>query len=241
MRSARHGSLSGRPHERRALFAVAGLLFLAVFILRLKIDNSDHPITLLYALPIALLAIELGGRWGASAALLALGLFAVWDVMWSSELDLSVGDYVTLGACFLVVGGFVGALADRVRSASRSSERFWELSSDLLGAAGFDGYFKHINPAWERALGWTAMEFCSRPFVEFVHPDDRERTVAEAASLTSVGYETVVFENRYRCRDGSYGTILWGARSVPEEGLICSDPRSASCARLLSVTSVPVA
>ena len=76
-----------------------------------------------------------------------------------------------------------------------------------------------IRPGSGR-LGWTLEELRSQPFVEFVHPDDREQTEAEAASLTSADYETITFENRYRCKDGSYRTMLWSARSIPQEGLI---------------------
>lgn len=220
MRSAVEGASSSIAWRGRAsVFAVAGLLFAGVFALRLAIEDPDSPISLLYVLPIALLAVERGARWGLVAAALALGLFTVWDLASSPQHD-HVVDYLTRGAVFFVVGGFVGALADGLRHVSAESDRFWELSTDLLGIAGFDGYFKRVNPAWERILGWTAQEFCAQPFVEFVHPDDRERTAAEAAGLTRVGYETLVFENRYRCKDGGYRTILWGASSTPEEELI---------------------
>jgi PAS domain S-box-containing protein len=111
---------------------------------------------------------------------------------------------------------------------SAEGARFWELSTDLLCTAGFEGYFTRLNPAWERTLGWTLEELRSQPFVEFVHPDDRERTETEAASLTSVDYETIIFENRYRCKDGSYRTIVWGARSIPEEGLIYATGRDVT-------------
>ena len=129
----------------------------------------------MYALPIALLAVELGVGGGLAAAALALGLFAVWDLAWSPDLDQGAVDYLTRVVAFFILGGSVGALADRLRTVSAQSARFWELSTDLLCTVGFDGYFKRLNPAWERTLGWTLEELRSQPFVEFVHSDDREK------------------------------------------------------------------
>ena len=209
----------GHPRGRLIL-AVAALLFAGVFLLRLVVENPEHFVTLLYALPIAIVAVELGLAWGLAAAALALGLFGVWDAVWAGDNGGAVLEYFTRGTVFFVIGGFVGALADRLRRISADRARFWELSNDLLCTAGFDGYFKRLNPSWERTLGWTQQELRSRPFIEFVHPDDREDTETEAARLTSRGYQTVNFENRYRCKDGSYRTLRWSATSLPEEGQI---------------------
>ena len=85
--------------------------------------------------------------------------------------------------------------------------------------SGLDGVFTWMNPAWEATLGWTEQELCSRPFIEFVHPDDRERTIAETASLAE-GHRTVNFHNRYECKDGSYRHLMWSSVAVPEENII---------------------
>jgi PAS domain S-box-containing protein len=89
-------------------------------------------------------------------------------------------------------------------------ERFFDLSIDLLCQLGFDGYFKRLNPAWERTLGWSTFELTSRPFIEFVHPDDRERTLAQNREVRSGG-RALEFENRYRCKDGTYRWLRWNA------------------------------
>jgi PAS domain S-box-containing protein len=225
MRSAVGGGSPVAARFRRLLvLAAAGVLFTGVFLLRLADDDPSQTITLLYALPIGLLALELGAGWGLAAAALALGLFAGWDANWSPDKASAV-EYLTRGVAFFTLGALVGVLGDRFRMVSAESARFWYLAADLLLTAGFDGHFKRLNPAWERVLGWTAEELRAVPFVEFVHPDDRERTAAEAASLTNAGYETISFENRYRCKDGSYRDMLWVATSLPEEELIYATGR----------------
>jgi PAS domain S-box-containing protein len=219
--------VSLRRTDGAAWLAIAGLLFAAVFVGRIADKDPRVLITLLYVAPIAIVAVQRGVRWGLGSGALALGLFAVWDVGWNHH-GHSAWSYAARGAAFFVLGGVAGALADRVRTVSAQSIRFWELSRDLLGTAGFDGYFKHVNPAWQRTLGWSASEITSRPFVDFVHPDDREKTATEAASLTSADYETRTFQNRQRCKDGSYRTILWSATSIPEQGLIYAAGRDVT-------------
>ncbi|HVF63637.1 MAG TPA: PAS domain S-box protein [Casimicrobiaceae bacterium] len=90
----------------------------------------------------------------------------------------------------------------------RPDARFFNLSSALLVEAGFDGRFHRANAAWEQALGWTAAELTSRPWLDFVHPDDVAHTVAADERVRS-GTEVVEFENRYRHKDGSYRWISW--------------------------------
>jgi len=96
---------------------------------------------------------------------------------------------------------------------------FADLSLNLLCIAGTDGYFKYLNPAWETTVGYSRKELLSRPYIEFVHPDDRQATVSEAARVAS-GRSTLSFENRYRCKDGSYRWLLWSAIVRAEKGLI---------------------
>ncbi|KYF62254.1 PAS domain S-box protein [Sorangium cellulosum] len=98
-------------------------------------------------------------------------------------------------------------------------DRFFELSVDLVGIAGFDGYFKRIGRAWEQTLGFSREELLARPFLDFVHPEDHERTASESAKLLS-GNGTARFVNRYRCRDGSYLWIEWNSAIYPDAELV---------------------
>lgn len=85
-------------------------------------------------------------------------------------------------------------------------------SISLNAIAGFDGYFKRINPVWEKTLGYTLQELQDEPFISFVHPDDRSATIQATALLTN-GNNLSTFENRYRCKDGSYRWLLWTSSS----------------------------
>jgi len=103
-------------------------------------------------------------------------------------------------------------------------ERLFMLSIDLLCIAGFDGLFKRLNPAWERTLGYSVEELLSKPYLDFIHPDDIESTIEEAQKLTT-GAQTISFENRYRCKDGSYKWLQWSAAPSIEQQLIYAAAR----------------
>src|SRR5919204_698005 len=103
-------------------------------------------------------------------------------------------------------------------SASRSREAgpAFDIEHDLICTAGSDGRFTSLNAAWTQLLGWTREELMSRPFIDFVHPSDRERTLKEAEKLGRADYEVVDFENRYRARGGNLRWLRWSARSDGE-------------------------
>ena len=93
-------------------------------------------------------------------------------------------------------------------------ETFFHLSVDLLCIAGTDGFFRRINPAWQKSLGYTEDELLARPFIELIHPDDRPATRAEVEKLAA-GASTVNFINRYRRKDGSYRWFSWTIKPTP--------------------------
>ena len=102
--------------------------------------------------------------------------------------------------------------------------RFFALSIDMLCIADFSGYFKRLNPAWEKTLGFSSEELQAKPMLEFVHPDDRERTLAQNRDVRSGG-QALAFENRYLCKDGSHKWLLWNATADLEHKLIYSVAR----------------
>ena len=102
------------------------------------------------------------------------------------------------------------------------NNRFFTLSQEMLCTVGFDGYFKKLNGAWEITLGFSIEELLAKPYLEFVHPDDHQKTLLEAEKL-SAGHNTITFENRYLCKNSEVRCILWSIVTVTEEQLFyCS-------------------
>lgn len=91
---------------------------------------------------------------------------------------------------------------------------FFEISNEMLCLANEHGIFTKVNAAWTKTLGWSADELTSRPYLDFVHPDDLAATTREAGLLAGGEYETIQFENRYRCKNGDYRWLAW--RVVPD-------------------------
>ena len=110
------------------------------------------------------------------------------------------------------------------KHAEGERDRLFNFSLDLLSVAGFDGYFKQINPAWEKTLGWTTEELLGRPWLDFVHPEDRQATIQAGNQLTS-GQTVIRFKNRCRCKDGSYRWLSWNGFPQVHENTIFSVTR----------------
>jgi len=109
---------------------------------------------------------------------------------------------------------------DEIARAKAENDRLFSTALDLIGTAGFDGYFKTLNPAWEITLGFSREELMAVPYAEFVHPDDVERTNSEANDQLAKGYKTIAFENRYKTKDGSWRWLSWQSTPDIETGSI---------------------
>lgn len=118
-------------------------------------------------------------------------------------------------------------MSDAEAPDSMGLEVLFDLSPDLMCLATVDGYFRRVNPAFERTLGYTTEELTSRPFLDFVHPEDLERTRAVMKVMASGG-ELREFESRYICRDGSICWLQWNTRVRPAEGLIAAAARDVT-------------
>jgi PAS domain S-box-containing protein len=121
-------------------------------------------------------------------------------------------------------------LEQRVEERTAERDRFFNLSRDLLCIAGFDGYFKRLNPAWEHVLGYSHEELLKKPYEDLVHPDDIKTTQAKAGGLAR-GEEVIHFENRYQHKDGSYRWLSWNARADISRQLIYASARDVTEAK----------
>lgn len=109
-------------------------------------------------------------------------------------------------------------ITDR-KLAQVTCDRFFSISLDLLVIFDFNAVFQRLNPAWTTTLGYSEAELLGKPCFDFMHPDDIEASTAEAQKLTT-GVETIYFENRYRCKDGSYKWLAWSVNPATEQQLL---------------------
>ncbi|MEO8151970.1 MAG: PAS domain-containing protein [Rhizobacter sp.] len=119
-------------------------------------------------------------------------------------------------------------LEDQVAQRTAERDRIWRLSTDLMVIADFETKVTAINPALGTLLGWAEHEFLGRSFLDFVHPDDMASTTEQMSGLAR-GQKNLLFENRYRSRDGSHRIISWTA--VPDERLIYAVGRDVTADR----------
>jgi PAS domain S-box-containing protein len=139
-------------------------------------------------------------------------------------MDLAVSETESGGERVFI--GIVRDITERKR-VEEERRKFFSMSLDMLCIAGFDGYFKDLNPAWEATLGYSLDELKAVPFIEVIHPDDHAATMAQVSTLGEGG-TVVSFENRFRCADGSYRWFLWSATAEPLEGLIYAVARDVT-------------
>jgi PAS domain S-box-containing protein len=131
------------------------------------------------------------------------------------------------GLVLAALAGALGVNATRRAKAQADLDRIFNLSPDLIAVADFNGYFTRLNPASERILGYSEHELLARPYLDFVHPEDRLRTAAEETAISG-GKTTLSFENRYVRKDGSERVLEWTATPVVDEGVMYAVARDVT-------------
>jgi PAS domain S-box-containing protein len=134
-------------------------------------------------------------------------------------------------------GGLVGHFAEKRKALEERVSRHEELSFDLMCMANFDGFFTRLNPSWTCALGYSTTELMAEPFLSFVHPDDREATLAEAERQTKAGEHVLHFANRYRHKDGSYRWLEWMSRPDADVGELIAVARDITARKTAEETA----
>jgi PAS domain S-box-containing protein len=130
----------------------------------------------------------------------------------------------------LIAQVFGNALARKraeqaLRQKTEELDQFFNVSLDLLCIANTEGYFLRLNPAWERSLGYSREELMAKQFFDFIHPEDLVKTQKVVSTLTSQE-KVLSFENRYRCKDGTYRWLEW--TSAPAGNLIYAAARDVT-------------
>jgi PAS domain S-box-containing protein len=234
--------MAAHPHEpvrpsRRwptlghsATIALAFALFAGIFLVREVDPNAVDADEILFVVPIALLALRFGLRGGLASGLLGLALILIWDI-YDTDLVLSIKGYAIRGIAFLLLGVLLGRFVDKRRRLEAEISRDYDASIDLLATADSTGRLTRINPAWQRLFGYSAETLCSRPFIEFVHPDDRDATTAQMVAMTEGSGDTIGFRNRFRAIDGSYRWLQWTVTYSASEGMMHAVGRDVSAQR----------
>ncbi|HEX2095777.1 MAG TPA: sensor domain-containing diguanylate cyclase [Solirubrobacterales bacterium] len=211
--------------RRRVVVVLAAALFAAIFVARVTFGTLADAFSFLYLIPLVLVAASFGARGGLAAGAVAFALSSISGAI--ADAPTSALGYANRGIVYLFVGALIGHLAKTLRAVESESARHFELSQDMACVAGFDGYFKRVNPAFERVLGYSEEDLLGRPFLEFVHPEDRASTEEEAAAIAT-GAGTVQFRNRYFAKDGSVRWIEWTSQPVVEEETIYAVARDVT-------------
>jgi PAS domain S-box-containing protein len=102
---------------------------------------------------------------------------------------------------------------EELKKATKQLNEFFQTSPDLMGIGRPDGHFKSVNPSFCRVLGYSEQELLNRPFLSLVHPDDMPKS-KETVKKIIRGEPILNFENRCRCKDGTYKTISWSCQHI---------------------------
>jgi PAS domain S-box-containing protein len=210
----------------RATVALSLVLFATVFALRLSDPNVGDGEGALFIVPISVLALPFGLRGALGGSVVALALVFVWGRLAAGPHLLTTG-YVVRGTTLFVVAVLMGTFVEHRRRLEAGILRYYGASLDLLATGNLDGRLTRVNPAWERMLGHSPEALCSRPFLAFVHPDDRDATIAQMRGLANGG-ETLGFRNRLLTVDGGYRWLEWNAPAPGADGVVYAVARDVT-------------
>lgn len=220
--------------SKRVTVVLAFSLAAAVYGARYVDEDVAGMPLLLLGVPVALCAVWFGYRGGLLAALLGVGLTTAWYL--HGDVDAGPIGSILQASALLGLGGLVGHFADKRKALEEKVSRHEELSLDLICTANFEGFFTRLNPSWTRTLGYSTAELMAEPFLAFVHPDDRDATIAEAERQTNAGEPVLHFANRYRHKDGGYRWLEWMSRPDADAGELIAVARDITARKTAEET-----
>ncbi|MBK0378500.1 PAS domain S-box protein [Mucilaginibacter segetis] len=128
----------------------------------------------------------------------------------------------------LLAGEAMTLISERSQKAElKKFENLFELSNDMICVAGTDGFFKKVNPAFVKILGWKVDKLLGTSFFDLIHPDDIEKTQREL-QLLAAGHSTINFTHRFQTKNGEYKTLQWVATPEPLTGNLFAIARDVS-------------
>ena len=216
--------------DRKGYGSTSRLLFImacAFYILTAKVGISDHIDIIVYYLAAALLPALLFDP-GKKREILAgmviclcgwiyvrYGTMPEIPTSWRpTSLPVQELRDLNFFGSFIIIFILIKFFVERFYLSTEELNKFFDVVLDILCIARPEGCFKKINPAFRLLLGYTETDLKTKPFIEFVHPEDVERTLAIFERIKQ-GEKTVRFENRYRCKNGQYVVLSWSAVGDP--------------------------
>ncbi|MFN2593672.1 MAG: diguanylate cyclase domain-containing protein [Actinomycetota bacterium] len=215
-----------RGLTRAGILILVVICFVAVFALRLVVDNPGQPVLFLLVAPIGLLAAEFGLAGGLVGAAVASASVIVWELL--ADPNVTPFGYAVRWAVFFSAAVAVGSLANARRELDEEHTRWFEEVSDLNCVADMEGRFVRVNKAFEKTLGYSSKDLLSTPYIAYVHPNDREATSAMAKELAEGRSGVINFENRYLAADGTYRWLRWSSTTDPARRVIYASARDVT-------------
>lgn len=209
-----HSPSRTRLLDAATLLAVVAM-FTVSFVTRHKLSNAVDADELL---PVALIALRFGQRAGLAGAVAAITLTAAWELS-HQDGTVTLFGYVSRVGASILVGLVLGTFVEQRRRAEAKLLRYFDASLDLLATSDASGRFQRVNPAWTTALGYAPAELLARPFIEFVHPEDRQATLEQVARLREGRRDVMRFRNRYLAADGEVHWLEWNVHAPARDGL----------------------
>ena len=204
---------SRRPRDRKVRRLVLHLaisigLIVAILAGCLWLPNIDHATVALLMVAATVGLATLWGRVEALTGALIGGIGFDYYFLPPRGFGIEKPEHLVALVAFLFVAAAIGQLAARSKQLLAQRDSLLHLSPDPLCIGDLNGHFRSVNQAMVELLGWSDAELCSRPLLEFVHPDDQARTKTAFRDF-SEGRSVVDIENRYRTKDGGWRWLHW--------------------------------
>ena len=211
---------AGSLVESRRAVVTSIALYALVFAVRFASPDPELGLAFLFVAPTALVSLVFGLRGAVIGTVVSVMLTLLWGV--TKDVGFGPAPYVVRATVVAFVAFACAAFREARTRLEEETAAWFEQDIDLHCIASPDGRFVRVNESFVRTLGYTKSDLLARPFLDFVHEEDRERTIAETVMLAERRGDSVGFENRYRASDGSFHWLRWSATTVADGRIYAS-------------------